>query len=899
MGVHQGSLEELFRQLGTSHHGLDPAEAVARLQRDGPNRISERPPRPLLVRLGRHLVNPFALLLWVGAWLAFLAESFQPGEGMASIAHALVAVVLINAAFTFWQESRAEHAMAAFRRMLSPRARVMRGAEEIEIEAAAIVIGDILILREGDGVPADGRLFEVHALKVNNASLTGESEPQLRSLHSEAAQLLDARNLVFSGTLVSAGSGRAVVFATGDRSQLGQIAVQTLQTRAGSSPMQREIEHFIRVISTIAVSLGLLFFGLGWMLGNPFWSNLIFAIGIIVANVPEGLLPTVTLALSLAAVRMARRQALVKSLQSVETLGRTTVICTDKTGTLTSNTMRVDQCFLGLQDYASHQVPPAHLSQWLTAVSVLCNNAGLSRSGDQVRLTGDPTETALLLMAEELGTSCSWLRQEWPRLLELPFSSETRCMTTVHQHGADRVAYLKGAPEVILERCDQILLVEATSLEGDHRQRLIEQSRLYALSGRRVLALAYRRLEAGLDAEDEVGRSFTLVGLVALYDPPRPEVPAAVGDCRRAGIRVAVISGDHPLTVESVAREVGIVTTSERVLLTGAEMAELSDEQLVPLLRSPEVVLARTSPQDKLRVVELLQAAGEVVAVTGDGVNDAPALKRADIGVAMGMTGTEVAREAADVVLADDNFSTIVMAVREGRVIYGNIRKFIAYVLTSNIPEILPYIAFVLLAIPLPLTVVLILAIDLGTDMLPALGLAAETPEDDVMELPPIDPGQRLLSPRLLLLSYGVYGPVQAAAGFAAYFWLLHQGGWWWGQALRPSDPLYRQAIGAFFLAIVLSQVANVMACRTRRQSVFSKGILTNRLVLAGVGLELVMTGLVLYTPAGHALFGTAVVPTAAWLVPLPFAGLLLGLEETRKALRRHNNRWVERWLTW
>ncbi len=884
---HRTPIEALWRRLASTAKGLPEQEVAQRLAHDGRNVLSAAPSTPLLVRLGRHFVHRFALLLWAGALLALVGERFSPGEGMTLIAAALVTVVLLNAAFTFWQEQRVERAMAAFRGMLARRARVRRGGNEVEVDVADIVAGDVLVLREGDRVAADARLFEAHALKVDNSPLTGESEPQLRTTELASGARLDARNLVFSGTLVTTGTGAALVFATGNNTEIGRVAGVTHETVRVESPIRRELRYFIRVISAIAVGLGAVFFATGWAIGNPFWTNLVFAIGIIVANVPEGLLPTVTLGLAIAGRKMAKRQALLKTLESAETLGSTTVICTDKTGTLTRNEMRVTHLAIGPEPAAD--LDPSARARALR-VMALCNNATLRGAGDATETKGDPTETALLRHVEDGASGAvERLRAGSPRVHERPFDSATKEMATVHETSGGPVALLKGAPEVVIGQCTSRLGGGAeVPMSADAEAWFRAEADRLARAGSRVLAIADKVVPPGSDLDRAaIGLGYTLLGLVAMQDPPRAEVAASVAQCREAGIRIVVVSGDHPLTVEAIARQVGIVRGDAPALYTGGDLEHWGKAALRHALAGEEVLFARTSPLDKLRIVTALQETGHVVAVTGDGVNDAPALKRADVGIAMGLTGTDVAREAADMVLMDDNFSTIVAAIEEGRVIYGNIRRFIGYVLTSNVPEILPYVAFVLLGIPLPLPVLLVLAIDLGTDMAPAIALATEPAETDVMKLPPRPRAERLLSRGLLLSSYVFWGLFESVAGFTAYGWVLHAGGWSLGEPLPATEPLYGQAIAAFLLAIVTCQLANVFVWRTTHQSVFTKGLLRNRYVLAGIALEVVLLGVIVATAPGRAVFNTAVPPVQAWLVPVPFALAMLGVSEAQKAIAR------------
>lgn len=872
---------------------MSAAQAAERLARYGPNQLHPGTRTPELVKFLRQFKNFFALLLTAGALLAFMAEALDPHRGNLAIGIALLAVVLLNALFTYLQEHRSEQIMESFRRMLPNRVTVIREGREQRIEAWRLVPGDVMVLSEGDAVPADGRLIEEHRLKIDLSSVTGESEPQLRTLECTHPDILESRNMAFSGTLVQSGDGKALVFATGMATRIGHIVGLTRSVEEAETPLRRELKHFIRIISAIAIVLGVVFFVAGELMGRGELASLIFAIGIIVANVPEGLLPTVTLALSMATRRMAARKALVRNLESVETLGSTSVICTDKTGTLTQNRMSVStvvvdgRAFAALDPQLRRQ--PGLETAWETMV--LCNNAALSEDG----YIGDPTEGALLAYAERLRPTKAL--HDMTRTLELPFDSATRRMITVCRSPEGRCrAYAKGAPEVILAMCMEMELNgRRVPLSAARRRRAEEAYRHLAGRGERIITLAYR--DGGLDEAGAPG-GFVFLGLVGLLDPPRPEVPEAIARCRSAGVRVIMITGDYGLTAEAIARQVGLIGERGRVV-RGEQLAGLGDEALGQLLEEPELVFARTSPEHKLRIVRALQARGEVVTVTGDGVNDAPALKHADMGVSMGRSGTEVAREASHMVLLDDNFATIVAAIEEGRTIYANIRKFIAYILTSNVPEILPFIALVLLDVPLALTVVLILCIDLGTDILPALGLGAERPERDVMRHPPRPRGEHLLTPGLLLRSYGILGPLQAAGGFFAFFTVLFDGGWQWGQSLGSGEPLYRTAVTAFFAAVIFCQVANALATRTQHESLFRVGLLSNRLVLLGIAVELALLGAIAYLPPCNAFFGTA--PLAAWQLALglPFAVGIVAVEELRKLLLRRGGPRAARWLAW
>ena len=888
--MHQVPLDEFVRRLGShAEQGLSRAEAAARLKRDGPNSLTPRQQTPEFIKFLRQLTNLFALLLWCGAALSLVSEYVAPGQGSLAIAIALIGVVLLNGIFSYWQEHKAETIMASFRGMLPHRAQVVRAGQQLDIPASEVVRGDLLLLEEGDQVPADARLLRVAGLKVDNSSLTGESEPQLRTVIPTDRNLLESRNVVFSGTVVMAGSGLGIVFATAMKSQIGRTADLTENLAAREVPIHRELRRFTRIISIIAMILGVLVFAVSLLwVDTPFWSKLVFAIGIIVANVPEGMLTTVTLCLSIAARRMAGKKALIRNLQSVETLGCTTVICTDKTGTLTANRMSLQRLFLNecIHSEADTAFEKEELEEFLR-VAVLCNNARIAADGS---LAGDPTETALLDFARRFHDLTA-LRAGAPRLFEEPFTAATKEMVTINGVGERMIACLKGAPDVAIARCDSILINGALQpFTAEHRQAYLRAYEELAKRGERVLLFAWREVEA-LDewsVEALPASGYTFIGLAGLFDPPRPEVPAAVAALRSAGVRVIMVTGDYQTTAAAIGRQVGIVTSDKPALITGDVLRTMSEAHLDWELEQPEIIFARTSPEQKLRIVQALQRRGEVVAVTGDGVNDAPALKQADIGVAMGLSGTDVAREAADMILLDDNFATLLPAVREGRTIFANLRKATSYILTSNVPEITPFLAFLLLGVPLPLTVILILAIDLGTDMLPAIALGSEPAESDIMQLPPRSRNEHLVGPKLMFLAYGLFGIIESAAGFYAYFTVLYAGGWQWGQSLTGSAPLYLKAVTAFFVAIILCQVANGLISKTSRQSLLQQGLLSNRWLLLGIVVELLLAAAVVYVPMLHPWFGTAALSPGEFLLAWPFAlGLLLLDEGRRWWLRR------------
>ncbi|TXT27808.1 MAG: sodium/potassium-transporting ATPase subunit alpha [Rhodocyclaceae bacterium] len=865
---------EALVALDSAPGGLSAREAARRLEEFGPNRVEAAARMPWWLSLLGEFTHFFALILWFAAILAFVAAYLQPGEGMFELGLAILGVILVNGGFSFWQTYRAEQALAALEKLLPQSVKVRRHGQEIDIPADQLVPGDILLLIEGAKVPADCRLVESWGLRVNLSTLTGETYPKARSEAAETAAAFDplaAHCLLLAGTLVVSGEGRAVVYATGMRTEFGHIAHLTQSTGDTESPLQGEIRRVSRLVAMLALGLGVIFFLLGQAIGLPFWANMMFAIGIIVANVPEGLLPTVTLSLALATQRMARRHALVRHLPAVETMGCATVILTDKTGTLTQNRMAVREWYAGGRHHLAAERWPAAREPHLRAVARYCQSLKFTDG----QPNGDPMEIALWQFAGELP-------MPWKFAGEIAFDAERRRMS-VYSRAADGSGVLlcKGAPESLWPLCTTWLAGNTIkALDGEARENFRLAHEDLASRGLRVIACAWKPLAAD-EAPNEEGMA--LCGLIGLEDPPRPDVHEAVGRCHSAGLRVIMCTGDHPRTALAVGREIDMIRSASPRVMTGDEVRQMSAASLQIALDAPEVIFARVTAEQKMIIVQALQAKGEIVAVTGDGVNDAPALRMADIGIAMGLSGTDVAREAADIVLLDDHFGTIVNAIEEGRAVYENIRKFITYILTSNIPELIPYLAFVLFRIPLPLTVIQILAVDLGTDMLPALALGAEKPSADVMLRPPRRRDERLLSGGLLARAYLFLGPLEALGAMATFFFVLHGFGWQYGEMLAPGDPRYLQATSACLMAIVLAQMVNLFVCRHPLLPAWRFPVLENRWLLAGLASEVGLMAVILYTPWGNSLFGTAPLPLAVFLYALPFAFFLGLAEETRK----------------
>lgn len=892
--------EEAYRLLGSSPLGLSQAEADARLQEYGPNLIRETGKTPILARFLMNFTHLMALLLWAGGGLAVLI-------GSPVLAIAIWMVNIINGCFSFIQEYRAEKAIEALRRILPTLARVLRKGEEARIPAEELVPGDIILVSEGDRISADAYLLESSDLRIDQSNLTGESRPVSKSpMIKEGIPPIESPNLLFAGTNVVSGSGKALVFATGMQMEFGRIAGLTQSIGEGLSPLQKELVTLTRTITVIAVGAGMLFFLLAnRLVGVSLGESFIFALGMIVAFVPEGILPTVTLSLAMAVQRMAKRQALVKRLSSIETLGATTVICTDKTGTLTENQMTVLNLWIPNQGFnvsgagyapqGSIQNPSDTDLSSLLRVACLCNNSRLiapTAETPQWKASGDPTEAALLVLAIKGQIVPKQEQLHHPRILELPFDPHRKRMSTVNLANGQYVANVKGAPLELLALCTAYLKDGSEyPLDDNIRQLIKEANDTYASSGLRLLALARRNLpECPKPMAETIERDLTFLGLVAMFDPPRIGVNEAVAKCQQAGIRIIMITGDYSLTAAGIARRIGIIQTAAPCFLTGSDLEKMDDPSLKASLQR-EVIFSRMSPEYKLRIVQALQEMGNIVAVTGDGVNDAPALKQADIGVAMGISGTDVAKEAADMVLTDDHFASIVNAVEEGRAVYENIRRFAIYIFNSNIPEAVPFI-FLLFSrgmIPLPLTIMQILSIDLGTDMMPAIGLGSERPQTGVMNRPPREHNQHILDARVLSLAVFWYGIIESIISMSAYFYLNWEFGWP-SHILAPVGTAhYRMATTMTLAGIVASQIAVVFCCRTNRLSLFTVGFFSNRLVLLGIGIEVLLLLSLVYLPPLQAVFGTAPLGWKEWGFLAIWPPVIILMDELRKALLRKN----------
>ena len=845
-----------------STFGLTASEAAARLARDGPNVLPVR----RVVRPWRHLLAQmthfFAAMLWAAAGLAFVA-------GMPQLAVAIAVVVVVNGVFAFAQEHRASRAAAQLRSMLPRRACVVRDGVPVEIDAAEIVPDDLVLLVAGDRISADLEIVEARAFAVDEAMLTGESVPVWPT----------TREPLWAGTFAVEGEAEAVVVATGARTRLADIAALTQDAERPTSPLALELHRVVRTVATIALGVGTGFFVIAALVGIGYRDGFLFAVGVTVALVPEGLLPTVTLSLARGAQRMAARHALIRRLEAVETLGSTTFICTDKTGTLTCNEMQVVAAWtpvgsaailgVGYDPTAAVTVEPAARPalRRLALVAARCSTGRVAAVDGVWVPRGDPMEAALYAFAERVGIDVAAEEQSRPEQSRAPFDPRRRRMSSVV--GSELL--VKGAPETVLPLC------VANAEAGDAVEEM-------AARGLRVLAVAGRPLTAADPRSADAEHDLVLYGLVGLEDPPRPHARDAVAACRAAGIRVAMVTGDHPATALGIAREVGLADEASRVI-EGKDLPD-DDEVLGALIDRDGIVLSRVEPKDKLRIARALQRRGHVVAMTGDGVNDGPALQEADIGVAMGRGGTDVAREAADLVLLDDDFATIVAAVAEGRATFANIRRFLTYHLTDNVAELTPFAIWALSGgrFPLALGVLQILCLDIGTDLLPALALGAEPPAPDVLAQGPT--ARHLIDPTLLRRVFGVLGPAEALVEMTAFAVALLLAGWRPGGD-APTAATLAAASGAAFAAVVFGQMANAFACRSGRTPVWRLGWRSNPLVVGAVVAELVaLAGFLFIGPVAAALDQAApgLWPAAVALLAAPAVLLADAAHKRRRA---------------
>ena len=879
-------------------HRMDIADVAAHLETSPSSGLSSEEASR---RLAVHGLNELEAADVIGPWQILLAQfknvlivillvavGLSAVLGHATEAVVISVIVVFAAVLGFVQEYRAERAIEALRQMAAPDATVVRDGKEDDVPARKLVPGDVVLLRAGDRAPADARLSEAVALQVEESSLTGESLPvekQTRALVGEELQLGDRTNMVYAGTTVTYGKGRGIVVATGMGTEFGGIARMLQTIERGRTPLQRSLDRVGMLLARTALVLVVVVVGLGLLRGEAFLDMLLFGAALAVAVVPEALPAVITISLTLAAQRMVRRQALIRSLPAIETLGSVSVVCSDKTGTLTKDQMTVRKVFsdgrmvevsgagyepdgVFRRDGAPVELSAAFVETLRAAA--LASDARLERSetedGWQVR--GDPTEAALIVAAAKAGLHRRDLLAERPRVDEIPFTSEAKRMTTLHETPNGSVAYAKGAPEVVLGACTRQLTASGeTALDGEGREALLETARQMASEALRVLAVARRTAATVENAE----RELTFLGLIGMIDPPRPEAKAAVRTCEEAGIRPVMITGDHPLTAEAVAREIGLLTDGSTV--TSSELESMDGDELARAVETIQVY-SRVSPEHKLRIVTALQQNGHSVAMTGDGVNDAPALKKADIGVAMVITGTDVTKEAAAMTLTDDNFASIVAAVEEGRSVFGNIKKYLMYLLSANLGEIGLLVGASLLGKPLPLSAVQILYVNLATDGLPALALAVDPPERDLMRRPPRRRGEGIFTRRVVALIV-TGGAWSALVTLSLFSWALS------------TERVLAEAMTMTFATLVMIEFFKAYSYRSDRHSVFD-GPFANRWLNLAIVWELVLLVLVVNVPFLQDAFGTRSLSAADWAIVVGSAVTILPvLEVAKRVIRR------------
>lgn len=848
---------EILSVLETAEEGLAEAEAALRLAEYGPNLLPRIRPRSVLLKLLDQFTHFFALLLWMAAGISFLSAALDPSSGIEAIGWAILVVIVLNGLGGFYQEYRTERSLEALRNILPQRVNVLREGKRRTICADELVIGDVVLVGEGDKVPADLYILSAFDVWVNESTLTGESVP----VSADAVETPHPRHTLYSGTFVVKGEAQGVVYAVGKETRYGKIAMMTQEVDSGIGHLQKEISHISKVIAAVSFAIAGSFIVIAGMEGFELWKSFLFALGVLVAMIPEGLLPTVTLALAFAARRMASKGFLVNTLSVIENLGAVTVIATDKTGTITRNTMEV----------VTPRFPPSE--EMLDAI-MLCNRADGER--------GDPVDLALLRYAQRYDDPAR-RRDDKPLLAEYPFDYHLKRMGTLHQTPQGYEVFVKGAPEIIIALCDTD--GSGMPLDASSRERLSTEHDAIASGGYRVIALARKRSSALPRSREEAERGLCFIGFIALVDPLREDIIEAVAKCHRAGIRLLMITGDHPVTAGSIGVQAGIIDSVEDVL-SSEQIESIPPEGLKRLLKKNRV-FARVSPEQKLRIVTLLKEMGETVAVTGDGVNDAPALKKADVGIAMG-SGTDVAKQSADAVLVDDHFATIVKGIEEGRAVYENIRRFITYMLASNLPEAVPYILYFWIGAPLALPVALVLAIDLGTDIMPGLALGAEPPHKSLMRKGPRSRKEPILTPGVYLRAFGFLGILGSVASMGFFFGYLYAHGWEWGTTLSWNDPLYLQATTLAFAAIVFAQIGNGLSCRSERDSLRSVGWGSNLYYWGGVASELVILGVIVWMPGVSGIFATAPFEPAYWAGVAMIVPLVVAVEEVRKAVVRY-----------
>ncbi|CAH0725973.1 unnamed protein product, partial [Brenthis ino] len=963
-------LEVVYRS--NINTGLTENVAKELLEHYGPNQLKELRGNSYWKIFRHNLFGWFQCVLWCGAILNFIGFFFseQIDSGNDSSGHSgkeylylgcvITATIVGTGLFGFYQEAKNMAVMSGFEKMVPPNATVIRDGVRKIIPNTDLVIGDIVEMAGGQIIPADVRILSCNNFKTDMSSLTGESEQIKHRVECTNANPLESKNMVFFGCPVTEGTAKGIVIATGELTQMGKIAGLVTGLEKEETPIAKEITHFIKLICGVAFTFGFIFFLMVYFIQHSWLSALQYMLGIILANVPEGLIVTLTVCMTLSANQLKRKKCLAKTLQAVETLGSTSCICSDKTGTLTENQMNVSHLFCNYTIY--DKTDHAHVSDHAYAALSLAaslnlkatfSNETLDLPIEKQKIIGDASESAILRYME-INRSATKTREENPKEAEIPFSSAYKYQVTIHKLQATQSYYLimKGAPEIVLEFCTKILTNEEDQpMTPEAKKELKANFIKLANMGERVIGycdyhLPLMNYPIGYTFDTQQ-RNFPLenlrfLGAISMIDPPRRDIEKSITLCRQAGIRVIMVTGDHPVTALAISRKCGTITQPtaydyafehhidlsdvpshlkqqfRAAVITGDELRKMSVNDLkIAQQKYEEITFARTSPQQKLMIVETYQSLHHVVAVTGDGVNDSPALKKADIGIAMGITGTEVSKQAADMILLDDNFASIVLGIQEGRRIFDNLKKTIAYTLTSNTPEMLPFVLYACFGMPLPMTLILILVINVGTDLLPAMSLAYETSEDDIMSIPPRKPTDHLVNRILIFMAYFQIGLIQFFAGMYAYFIVFAKSGFfpsslifvrkeWESSSTAVKDTLgrlwfyadrkrvERRAQTAYFVAVCWTQISDVIICKTRRISILQKGM-KNQVLNLSIIVDLIAALTVTYLPLCHEVFGTEAIAWNDFLLATPFFVLMIVADEFRRFLiRRSFSKWVE-----
>lgn len=886
---YKGSLNEIIKKHETdAKRGLSTSEAAARLEKYGPNAIESSNKKSLAKKIIEQIVDPMVILLIIAA----IVSAFT-GDVVECVI--IIAIVVINAIMSIIQEGKAEDSVAALQKMSSPEATVVRDGQRGHVKAEELVPGDIVILETGDIIPADMRLIESSNLKIDESSLTGESvavEKDANFTTSEDVGIGDRENYVHSSSIVTYGHGIGLVATTGEDTEIGKIATSLDQVEEKETPLQKQLKKLSKVLALLVIIVCVAVFGLGYLRGgDDLLETFMVAVSLAVAAIPEGLTAVVTIVLSIGMNRMAERKAIVKNLLSVETLGSTTVICSDKTGTLTQNEMTITKVFTNDEEYeveGSGYKPEGDIRnankevieddgqiKLLMTIASLCNDANLTREGEEYKITGDPTEGAMLTFSEKWNINQENLNEKHPRIEEIPFDSTRKMMTTFHEMDGKYYAFTKGAPDVIMSNSSQIL-ENGEMVDFDQAKRKIYSDKNNDLASQalRVMAYAFRPLDT-LDQDlttENIEKDMIFVGLTGMIDPPRPEAKTAVAECHASGIDVIMITGDYFETALAIAKELGIASSRDQAM-QGSELNDKTDEEIREIVKTKRI-FARVSPENKVQLVKALEANDNVVAMTGDGVNDAPAIKNADIGVSMGITGTDVAKDASDMILVDDNFATIVNAVEEGRVIFSNIKKFVSFLLSCNIAEVLIVFLSILMGLPSPLTPIQLLWLNLVTDAFPALALGVEPAEPGLMEEPPRDPRESIISGdvRTNLISQSIFITI---AVLAAYIIGLK---WIFPDSIEGAHTMV-------FATLITSELLRAFSVRSTKYTLKELGLTSNPHLIKAVILSFALLLVVMYVPFLRELF-EIVAFTWEWLPVLALALIPLVFGEVAKVVR-------------